>query len=161
MSKKEISNIIIENGRIAFRNFSGKETKFNPAGRRNFCAIIEDHHLAKQLESDGWNIKYLKPRDENEEPQPYIQVAVNYDNVPPKIYLIAGRKKTLLDEDSVGALDWAEITNVDMTIRPYEWEVNGKGGIKAYIKTMYVTIQQDEFAEKYAFPDDEEPPFSI
>ena len=35
------NNIVIENARIGFRNFSGKEGQFNPAGRRNFCVFIE------------------------------------------------------------------------------------------------------------------------
>lgn len=155
MANNRVGNITVENARIIFRNFAGKESKFNAKGKRNFCLVI-DNEEAEQLKEEGWNIKYLKPRDPDEEPQAYVQVSVEYGNYPPNIWLIAGNKKTKLDEDTVASLDYAEIENIDLIIRPYPWEVNGKGGIKAYVKNMYVTIVENEFEKKYRDLDEDE-----
>lgn len=141
-------NVPIENAQICFRNFSGKEGKFNAEGQRNFCVVLDDR-LADQLISEGYNIKYLNPRDEMDTPRPYIQVKVNFRNSPPKIAMVSSKGVSLLDEETVGTLDWADIDNVDLIITPYNWEVNGRTGVTAYLKTIYVTIAEDEFESKY------------
>lgn len=143
----------IEGARILFRNFAGRERPpYNPAGKRNFTIAIEDPELESQLKEDGWNIKYLKPRDEDDDPTPIIDIAVQYSEKarPPKIVLITDHNKTELGENEIGMLDWAEIRNADVIVRPYNYNVQGREGVKAYLKALYVTIAENKFDEKYA-----------
>lgn len=143
----------IPNAHIFYRNFSGVEKKYNPAGNRNFCveipedATIDNTPLYQVLLEEGWNVRLMPPRNEGDAPMHYIQVNVSYKNVPPNIWMIAGRRKTRLDEGSVDSLDYAEIKTVDLVINPYNWE---PGRVKAYLKTMYIEIVQDAFADKWA-----------
>jgi len=162
--KKEIvimDSIKLENARLIFRNFAGEESKFNRAGNRNFCVVLPDD-IAEELAEDGWNVKILQPRDEDDTPTSYLQVTVSYKNIPPKVYMVSGRTKTLLDEESISCLDYADVVGADLIIRPYHWEVNGKTGVKAYLKTGYIIVEQDEFASKYDYDEpieDEDLPF--
>lgn len=144
------NNINIENARIMNRNFAGKEiAPYNPAGVRNFCVFI-DNELAEKLTDDGWNIKWTKPDEDNEQ-QAYLPVTVRFDNIPPKITIITSAGQKLLNEDTVFMLDTADIETIDMIIRPYNWSLpSGMNGVKAYLKSMYVTLAEDEFDKKYA-----------
>jgi hypothetical protein len=121
---------------IRFRNFSGKAGKYNVEGDRNFCLLI-DPETADELQREGFNVRFLNPRDDSEDPVPYISVKVAYGKGrPPKIVMITKKGKTELDEDSVGLLDWVEINVAHIAINPYEWVHGGNSGTKAYLKTM-------------------------
>jgi hypothetical protein len=143
--------VMMEGVRIIFRNFAGKEGQYNREGDRNFAVLLDDT-IANSMAEDGWNIKWLKPReeDEDESSQAYLQVSVNFKGRPPRIVLITSRGRTNLTEDQVEMLDWADIKNVDLIVRPYEWVVNQKSGIKAYLQSIYVTIEEDALEIKYA-----------
>lgn len=144
--------VLMEGVRIIFRNFSGKEGQYNREGDRNF-AVLLDEKIATVMAEDNWNVKWLKPREDEEEgtePQAYLPVSVNFKGRPPRIVLITSRGRTNLDEHSIEMLDWADILNVDLIVRPYEWTVNGKSGVKAYLQSIYVTIEEDALEMKYA-----------
>lgn len=143
------NTIVMENVRIVFRNFAGEEGQYNSAGDRNFAVILPED-LAQALTEDGWNVKYLKARDEEEVPTPYLQVSVGYKNWPPKVVMITSRGRTNLSENEVEILDWADIKSCDLIVRPYTWTVNGKSGIKAYLKSLFAIIEEDELELKYA-----------
>lgn len=153
MAREKITeNIIVENARLIFKNFGGEASKYNRKGDRNFCVVIEDPEQAQALANDGWNIKRLDPRDEDDEPTYYITVKVNFDNEPiPTINMVTSitKKKTQLFEDTVQCLDYSRILAADVIIKPYNWDVNGKQGVSAYLQTLYVMIEEDPFAYKY------------
>jgi len=144
--------IVIEDARIMFRNFAGKKGMFNDEGKRNFAVVLPDD-VAVQLEADGWNVKYTKPREEGDIPTPFLSVSVSFENRPPRITMIANGVRTHITEDLVDLLDAVDILKVDLVVRPYKWEVQGNGGIKAYLKTLFVTIEEDELERKYAVQD--------
>jgi hypothetical protein len=146
----------MEGVRIIFRNFAGKEGQFNREGDRNFAVLLDDT-VANSMAEDGWNVKWLKPREdeEDESQQAYLQVSVNFKGRPPRVVLVTSRGRTNLDESAVEMLDWADIRNVDLIVRPYEWAVNGKTGIKAYLQAIYATIEEDALELKYAEMDEQ------
>ena len=138
----EAKTFMVEDARLLFRNFSGAESQYNRAGDRNFTVVLEPE-AAEAMLADGWNVKYLSAQEEGDEDTPVIQVAVGYKARPPHVIMIAGNRRTPLTEDMIETLDWVEIANCDLVARAYNWEVNGKTGIKAYLQTMYVTIVED------------------
>lgn len=148
-------NLMMEDARIIFRNFAGKEGMYNAEGDRSFCLLLDDD-TAAAMDKDGWNVKELKAREEGDTPQKYIQVSVKYRGRngatvrPPSIVIITSKGRTSLSEDECEILDWVDIANVDVMVRPFEWAVNGKSGVKAYLKSIYITIQEDALMLKYA-----------
>lgn len=149
----KVGLLSLENVRIGFRNFEGREGMYNKAGERSF-AVFLDRQTADQLASEGWNVKFPKELPNQVDPEsdardPYIQVSVGFEFYPANVIMISNDNPTRMSEEEVLMLDWAEIEKVDLVLRPYHWSVNNSSGIKAYLKSGYFTIVTDKFAAKY------------
>lgn len=151
---RRMENATLENAKIRFRNFEGREGQYNRKGDRNFAIFLEPD-VATALIEDGWNVKQLAAREEGDVPQDYLTVKINFPAQgtgirPPKVVLVTSKGKTELGEDEIDQLDWAEIEKADVIIRPYQWDINGRQGVSAYLYSIYVTIVEDELELKYA-----------
>jgi hypothetical protein len=152
MAPRHDNTLTIEGAQIIFRNFAGKEGKYNREGDRNFAVLFspDDTRIVEKLAADGWSLKYLTAREEGDVDRPYLQVSVSFKGRPPRVVMLTSRGRTNLREDEIEILDWADIENVDLIVRPYEWVVADKSGVKAYLKSIFVTIREDALELKYA-----------
>jgi len=142
----------LENSKVIFKNFRGEKGPYNEAGVRTFSVVIDDLVLAQSLIVDGWALKELKNED-GEVDAYHLPVKVNYDSrQPPRIYKISLTKggQLPLDEKTVDMLDYLPIDYADIIVNPYQWEVRGETGVKAYCHTMYVVIEENELDIKWA-----------
>ncbi len=145
-------NLQLENcqiGRGSYRNFAGEKSQFNPAGKRTFVVLLNEAE-GQAIEAQGWHIRWREPREEGDERMAMLTVECRFGDYPPKVMLISGNNRTLLDESNIAILDSAEIARCDLIVRPYNWEVNSNSGTKAYVKSMYVTLQDDDFGGRYS-----------
>lgn len=144
----EVKTFMVEDGRIIWRNFQGKESQYNRKGVRNFAVILTEE-AAEAMLADEWNVKWPKPGPDGEVGEPFVRIEVRYDIRPPRVVLLTDTTRTQLDEDSIDILDWANIKSVDLIARGSYWENNGKQGYKAYLQSLFVTIEEDALERKY------------
>ena len=144
----------IDDAHIIYRNFSGTPSKYNREGDRNFAIVIPDESIADELIEWGWNVRIKPPREDGDAPFMYLPVKIKFTDRGPNAYLKSGDRMNKLDEESIGLLDNVDIIGVDLDIRPYDWEVNGKNGRTAYLQSIHVTQNVDRFAARYTSNDD-------
>ena len=136
----------IDDARIIYRNFAGRGDKYNREGDRNFAVVIPDEETADELTNLGWNVKIKPPREDGDTPFMFLPVKVKFNDRGPNVYLKTGNVQNKLDEESVGLLDNIDIIGVDLDIRPFDWDVNGKHGRTAYLQSIRVIQDVDRFA---------------
>lgn len=144
----------IDDARIIYRNFAGRGDKYNREGDRNFAVVIPDEEMAKELTDRGWNVKIKPPREDGDTPFMFLPVKVKFNDRGPNVYLKTGNNQNRLDEESIGLIDNIDIIGVDLDIRPFDWDVNGKQGRTAYLQSMRVTQDIDRFAARDDYPEE-------
>lgn len=147
----------IDDARLCFRNFSGKGDMYNDEGDRNFSVIIPNEEIAEALQNDvnrygaGWNVKIRLPKVEGEAPFRHLPVKVKYtERSGPRIYLVSGKNRVELNEETIGMLDDIDIKSVDLDIRPFDGEGRFGPFRAAYLQSMYITQNVDRFAARFA-----------
>jgi hypothetical protein len=63
--------------------------------------------------------------------------------------MLTSKNKNPLDESMVHILDHVDLKTVDVILNPYSWDVDGNEGIKAYLDTLYVIIEENFLDLKY------------
>lgn len=143
---------VIEGAHLMWKNFSGTAKQYNAEGDRNVTLRIDDEEVFQALVADGYNVKEKEPREGYEEGLRTLQISVGYKegNRPPQIIMITSRGRTVLTEQTIGALDFSIIKNADIIINPFNWgPIQGKSGVKAYLETAYLTIEENPLELKY------------
>lgn len=146
-----MEEITIEGARLYFRNFAGAKNMYNAEGDRNFSIRLTSE-LAEELTRLGWNVKTKPAREGDDEDFHHLKVKIRFGVRPPNVYFITrqGTRKNKLTEAMVGMIDYADLENVDVTVRPWRWTMNdGKTGIAAYLQTMFATLREDPLEIKY------------
>ncbi len=139
--------------KLRWMNLSGNQDPYTKKTDKTFTVVLTESK-ARELEAQGFNIRWREFDDGNKEAS--LRVFARYGDYPPQIYQVSdgGKNITLLDEDTVGYLDNAEIDHADIELSPYHWTVNGNSGVKAYIRTAYFAIAEDQFRSRYTRFDD-------
>jgi len=144
--------VLIDDAHIMFRNFSGNPDKFNAQGGKRYFHVLLNPEMAQALEAQGYNVKYLKARDEGDIPQAHLKVMVNIDsNQPPKLHIVTSKGRRQLEPSMLPMLDWADFGRVDLIWNKYErdWP-DGRKTVTAYLQTFFGIVKEDELEQRYA-----------
>lgn len=163
MAHKRVEGAIdFEGISMTWKNFRGEKGKFNEKGKRSF-AIRLDEDQALDLIEIGWNVKIREYEDDEGKmvKRYFLPVNVKMDGkVPPRIFMITmvynhdtqqeEPRRTLLTEETVGLLDYAQFDNVDVKVRPFNYDYNGNQGVNHYLSLLFATLHVDDLEKKYA-----------
>ena len=144
-----------------WRNFRGERTENNKSGARKFNIFLPPD-VADYLADVGWYVRTRDPYREGDDPTYFLEIEASYDTkggqfAPPEITMVTyDGRETHLTEENVGLLDKSDIEDAELEIRPYNWNVNGKRGCKAFLVELTVHLRKPRRALNANLRRDEE-----
>ena len=148
--RRRETTLKIEGTYIVFRpNFEGKEEQFNREGDRYFNVAVPPEDVDNLIEQ-GWNVKSWTGKEEGDATEYFIKVKVSFKFKPPRLVLITSRGRVPLDEETCEMLDWQEYEFVDVILSASHYNINGRSGVSAYLKTGMFVVLEDELEKKYS-----------
>ena len=148
----KVNDINIYDGEIAYSNFSGRPTQFNPNGGVRTVTFVIPPDIADSLIADGWHIREQIFDDGTS--RFLLEAKITFKTRTgqirdPKIFIIRNDGVIHITEDTVSTLDRMEIVNAEAVIGPFYWDWGGKSGITAYVNSLYITVKENPIDEKY------------
>ena len=144
-------NLTIKNVRLVFKNFSGRGDKFNPEGKRNFAIVLTEEE-AQRLKDLGWNVRSREPREPGDDWFHTLKVNVTFETKgrPPKVKMINGSKETFLTGDTIQNLDYMQIEDASVILRPYHYDEDNPEKKSAWLVELYVVTEFNELEDMYS-----------
>ena len=157
MEKRGKEILRVESPEIFMINFAGRKTDSNPNGHRQFSLKLPSIEYAEQMKEEGWSVWYTKESERYGDATPCITVEMRWQSNPelkwlnPKIYKCTRKNPngTLIPEELIDELENDEIEDIVLDIRLRYWTINGKSGIKAYVDSMWLKIEDDDPSGKF------------
>lgn len=145
--------------KTVFENFSGRPSRYNPNGARNFNVKINDPAIVQELINDGFNVTPLKKLSEDSPDEWKLKMTLNYrqtennevDPRDPQIKEVFEGRTAELTRHNVHSLDQMRIKKANIEFNPYYYE-KGENKCTAYVNRAKFWVVDDWFTN-----DEEEP----
>lgn len=149
------NEVVIENAILRYKNFSGirRPGSFDTAGDRNFTLIVNDENIAQKMTEMGYNMKYVLPEAASGTiitPYWKVKVHVRFASYPKDYYLYCNGVRTRLTEETIGQLDGARLSNVDVAIGLGQVNTNGSATRASYLNRIDAVMPFDYLGQKYS-----------
>lgn len=143
----ELADVVVK---WSWSHFDGREDVYNTPGDHNFTISLPED-IAKEMASQGWNVREREGREEGDPPEWTLECKISDKfGVPPIFFIKRGRKFRIEALEELREVRRDSCSKLNVILQPSPWTNGMRSGITAYVKEMYVEINESRFAAEYA-----------